>query len=49
VCASVKASQPVLDKVGTDGPAMARQMAKLTAGLIAGKADGMAFLQELVP
>ena len=31
-----------------DAP-MARYIAKLTSGLIAGKADGMAFLQELVP
>jgi HEAT repeat protein len=32
-----------------DGPPMARQTAKLVSGLIAGKADGIAFLQELVP
>ncbi len=31
------------------GPPMARPTAKLVAGLIGGKADGMAFLQELVP
>jgi HEAT repeat protein len=31
------------------GPPMARSTAKLVAGLIAGKADGMTFLQELVP
>jgi HEAT repeat protein len=44
-----KASQATLGKVATEGPPMARFTAKLTAGLIAGKADGMAFLQELVP
>jgi HEAT repeat protein len=44
-----KASEAVLAKVVDSGPAMARQTAKLTAGLIENKADGMAFLQELVP
>jgi hypothetical protein len=28
---------------------MARQTARLVAGLVGNKADGMAFLQELVP
>jgi hypothetical protein len=42
-------SEAVLQKIIASGPPMARQVAKLTAGLIAGKADGMAFLQELVP
>jgi HEAT repeat protein len=43
------ASETVLGKVAKDGPAMARQTAKLVLGLITSKADGMAFLQELVP
>ena len=43
------ASESVLAKIIASGPPMARAVAKLTAGLIAGKADGMAFLQELVP
>jgi hypothetical protein len=38
-----------LDQIAKDGSPMARGIAKLTAGLIAGKADGMTFLQELVP
>ena len=36
-------------KVVKDGPPMGRQISKLVGGLIGGKADGMAFLQELVP
>jgi len=44
-----KASETVLGKVAKDGPAMAEQTAKLVLGLITNKADGMAFLQELVP
>jgi hypothetical protein len=43
------ASEGVLKGIASDGPPMARMTAKLTAGLIAGKTDGMAFLQELVP
>ena len=43
------ASEKVLGKVAKDGPAMAAQTAKLVLGLITNKADGMAFLQELVP
>jgi HEAT repeat protein len=43
------ASETVLGKVAKDGPPMARQTAKLVVGLITNKADGMAFLQELVP
>jgi hypothetical protein len=44
------AANTTLDKLAKgDGSPMARQIAKLTLGLIAGKADGMAFLQELVP
>ncbi|HEY5925027.1 MAG TPA: HEAT repeat domain-containing protein, partial [Kofleriaceae bacterium] len=42
-------SEAQLKKLSTNGPPMARSTAKLVAGLIAGKADGMAFLQELVP
>ncbi|MGN6106905.1 MAG: nSTAND1 domain-containing NTPase [Kofleriaceae bacterium] len=44
------ASEATLTKlVKGSGPPMARHLAKLTLGLITGKADGMAFLQELVP
>jgi HEAT repeat protein len=43
------ASEGVLKGIIADGPPMARMTARLTAGLIAGKTDGMAFLQELVP
>ena len=43
------ASLTALKKIIADGPPMARQTAKLVAGLIGGKADGLAFLQELVP
>ena len=43
------ASETVLGKVARDGPPMARQTAKLALGLITNKADGLAFLQELVP
>ncbi|HSN25720.1 MAG TPA: HEAT repeat domain-containing protein, partial [Kofleriaceae bacterium] len=43
------ASLAALKKIAADGPPMARHSAKLVAGLIAGKADGLAFLQELVP
>jgi hypothetical protein len=41
------ASETALKKI--DGPPMAHATAKLVEGLIAGKADGIAFLQELVP
>jgi HEAT repeat protein len=47
--AGAKASEATLAKVAKDDAPMARWIAKLTLGLIAGKADGMAFLQELVP
>jgi hypothetical protein len=47
--AGAKASEATLAKVAKDGPPMARYIAKLTAGLISSKSDGMAFLQELVP
>jgi HEAT repeat protein len=43
------ASGSVLGKIAKDGPPMAQQTAKLVLGLITNKADGMAFLQELVP
>jgi hypothetical protein len=43
------AAESSLGKVVKDGPPMARHIAKLVAGLISGKADGMTFLQELVP
>jgi hypothetical protein len=38
-----------LKKLAAGGPPMAKQTAKLVSGLIEGKADGMAFLQELTP
>ena len=41
------AAEAALKKI--DGPPMANAMAKLVLGLIAGKSDGLAFLQELVP
>jgi HEAT repeat protein len=47
--AGQKASIATLAKVAAEGGPMARSIAKLTAGLITSKADGMAFLQELVP
>lgn len=47
--AGAKASEAALAKVAKDDAPMARYLAKLTLGLIAGKADGMSFLQELVP
>jgi len=43
------ATESALGKVAKDGPPMARQIARLVGGLVGGKADGMAFLQELVP
>ena len=43
------ASEAQLKKIAADGPPMARAIAKLVEGMIAGKADGMTFLQELVP
>jgi HEAT repeat protein len=43
------AAEKALGKLAADGPPMARQSAKLVLGLITNKADGMAFLQELVP
>lgn len=43
------AAEATLGKLVKDSPPMARSIAKLAAGLIASKADGMAFLQELVP
>ncbi|MCX5745358.1 MAG: hypothetical protein NT062_23010 [Proteobacteria bacterium] len=44
-----KAADAVLAKIRANGPPMATFTAKLVAGLLTGKADGMAFLQELVP
>jgi lipopolysaccharide biosynthesis regulator YciM len=43
------ASETALGKLAKDGPPMARQSARLVLGLVGNKADGMAFLQELVP
>ncbi len=43
------ATEIQLKKLEASGPPMARRTAKLVQGLIAGNADGMAFLQELIP
>ncbi len=43
------ATESTLGKVAKEGPPLARATAKLVIGLIAGRADGLAFLQELVP
>jgi HEAT repeat protein len=43
------ATEIQLKKVEASGPPMARRTAKLVLGLVGGKADGMAFLQELTP
>jgi hypothetical protein len=43
------ASEVQLKKLASGGPPMARMTAKLVTGLIGNKADGMTFLQELVP
>lgn len=43
------ATESSLGKVVKDGPPLARQTSKLVGGLVGGKAEGMAFLQELVP
>jgi len=44
-----RAAEPALGKLARDGAPMARQTARLVLGLVTHKADGMAFLQELVP
>jgi HEAT repeat protein len=43
------AVEPALGKLVKDTAPMARQTARLVAGLVSNKADGLAFLQELVP
>ncbi len=43
------AAEAALAKIIANGAPMARATAKLVKGLLDGKADGMAFLQELVP
>ncbi len=43
------AAEPALGKLVKGTAPMARQTARLVAGLVSNKADGMAFLQELVP
>lgn len=43
------AAEAVLGKLVKDAPPMATFTAKLTLGLITNKADGMTFLQQLVP
>jgi HEAT repeat protein len=43
------AATTALDKISKRGPTMARRTAKLVNGLIAGKAEGIAFLEQLVP
>jgi hypothetical protein len=43
------AAEIQVKKLASSGPPMARRIAALVEGLVAGKADGMTFLQELVP
>jgi hypothetical protein len=43
------AATTALSRLAEKGPTMARRTAKLVNGLIAGKADGIAFLEQLVP
>jgi hypothetical protein len=43
------ATESALGKLVKDGPPLARQMARLVGGLIGAKADGMSFLQTLIP
>jgi len=43
------AAEPGLGKLARDGRPMAQQIARLVGGLVSNRADGMAFLQELVP
>jgi hypothetical protein len=43
------AVETALGKLARGGPPMARQTGRLVLGLVTNKADGMAFLQELVP
>jgi hypothetical protein len=43
------ASETELKPIADGGPPMARFVARLALGLVSGKADGIAFLQELVP
>jgi lipopolysaccharide biosynthesis regulator YciM len=47
--AGLKAAEASLARVIADAPPLGRALAKLTAGLITSRADGMTFLQELVP
>jgi lipopolysaccharide biosynthesis regulator YciM len=44
-----EAATRALDGVAARGPTMARRTARLVNGLIAGRADGIAFLEQLVP
>ncbi len=43
------AAEAALKRIGERGPTMARRTARLASGLIAAKADGIAFLEQLVP
>jgi HEAT repeat protein len=43
------AASAALKKISERGPTMARRTAKLVSGLIDGKAEGIAFLEQLVP
>jgi len=43
------ATEIQLKKLEASGPPMARRTAKLVLGLVGGNADGMTFLQELIP
>jgi len=47
--ANRKACESALTALAKDGAPMARQTARLVLGLVTNKADGMAFLQELIP
>jgi HEAT repeat protein len=44
-----KAATEALKKTSTSGPPLARQMAKLVLGLLESNADGIGFLQKIVP
>ena len=43
------AASRALTKIAERGPTMARRTAKLALGLIGSRADGIAFLEQLVP
>ena len=43
------AAEATLTKVAEGGPPLARWSARLALGLIEGRADGITFMQQLVP